>query len=227
MRKTTLFLTSAMMMAAASSAAAAVKGTVSLQGNAPAETPIDMASDPKCKGLNPKPMTDDNQVKGGKVQNAFVYVKNAPKGDYKPEGKVTLDQKGCMYHPKMLGIMVGQDFEIINSDPTLHNVHAYAKPGEFNQAMPKKDQKITKKFKKQQVPVEIKCDVHKWMHADAGVVDHPFFAVTGADGSYSIDKALPDGEYEVEAFHATLGRVTGKVTVAGGNGTLDLTLPGK
>jgi plastocyanin len=223
MQKTAFFMTVSLMWAASVPALASVKGAVSITGEAPKETAIDMGSDPKCKTLNPKPMTDDSMVKGGKVENVFVYVKNAPKGEYKPSGTVKLDQKGCMYHPKMMGIMVGQDFEILNSDPTLHNVHAYAKPGEFNQAMPKQNQKITKKFKKPQIVVEIKCDVHKWMHAAIGVVDHPFFSVTNDKGEYSIEN-LPDGEYDVEAVHATLGKATGKVKVAGGNGTLDLTL---
>lgn len=213
-------------MLAAAPVSAAVKGTVTLSGKPSAEKPIDMSSNADCKKLNPKATTDDAQVKDGKVANVFVYVKNPPAGDHKPSGKVTLDQKGCMYTPKMLGIMVNQDLEIINSDPTLHNVHAYAKPGEFNQAMPKQGQKLTKKFKKKQVLVDIKCDVHKWMHASAGVLDHPFFAVTNDKGEFSIDN-VPDGEYDVEAVHPVFGTKAGKVKVTGGNGTADFALAAK
>jgi hypothetical protein len=118
--------------------------------------------------------------------------------------------------------MVGQELEILNSDPTLHNVHAFAKPGEFNQAMPKQGQKIVKKFKKKQTMVDIKCDVHKWMHASAGVLDHPFFAVTNDKGEFEIPGTLPDGEYEIEAIHGKLGTKTVKVKVAGNAGSADI-----
>jgi plastocyanin len=224
MQKTLMFVSASLCLAIASQAEAGVKGTVSYAGAAKAEEAIDMASDPKCKAMNPKPMTDDYKITGGKVANVFVYVKNAPAGEYKPEGKVTLDQKGCMYTPKTVGIRVGQDFEIINSDSTLHNVHAFAKPGEFNQAMPKQGQKIVKKFKKKQVMVDVKCDVHKWMHANVGVVDHPFFGVTNDKGEFELGGTLPDGEYEIEAVHGKLGTKSGKVKVAGNSGTIDIAL---
>jgi plastocyanin len=218
MKKHLMFV-SASLFLVAGQAQAGVKGTVSGKGQA--ETAIDMSSDPKCKSLNPKAMTDDHKSKDGKLGDVFVYVKNAPAGEYKPEGKVTLDQKGCMYTPKVFGVMVGQELEIINSDPTLHNVHAFAKAGEFNQAMPKQGQKIVKKFKKQQTLVDIKCDVHKWMHASAGVVSHPFFGVTNEKGEFELGGTLPDGEYDVEAIHHKLGTKTGKVKVAGNAGTVD------
>jgi plastocyanin len=152
----------------------------------------------------------------------FVYLKNPPKKKYTPKANVTMDQKGCQYSPRVFGVMVGQKLDIVNSDPTLHNVHAFAKRGEFNQAMPKQGQKITKEFKKEQMPVDIKCDVHSWMHAWAGVLEHPFFATSGNDGAFSIDtQDLPDGDYDVVAWHPTLGEKTGKVKVASGNGTVD------
>jgi plastocyanin len=226
MKKMSLVFSASLFLAAAGSANAGVKGTTSFTGKAPAAEAIDMTSDPKCKSMNAKATTDDVVIKDGKLANVFVFVKNAPAGEHKaPATKVTLDQKGCMYNPKMFGIMVGQDLEIVNSDPTLHNVHAYAKPGEFNQAMPKQGQKMTKKFKKKQTLVDIKCDVHKWMHASAGVVDHPFFAVSSDKGEFNID-GLPDGEYDVDAIHPKLGTKSGKVKVAGGNGTVDFAFGG-
>ncbi len=222
MRKTTLLLCSAAFLVTTASAEAGIKGSVSYKGKAAAAKPIDMSSDPKCKKLSPDAKANDLVVNGGKVQDVFVYVKNAPKGKYKPTGTAKLDQKGCRYIPKVLGVMTKQKIEIINSDPTLHNVHAFAKRGEFNQAMPKQGQKITKKFKKEQVMVPIKCDVHSWMEAFVGVLPHPFFATSGADGSFDIPtKDLKDGEYELVFWHKTLGEKTAKVKVAGGNGTAD------
>lgn len=222
MRKTTLLLCSAAFLLSTASAEAGISGSVSFKGKAAAPKAIDMSSDPKCKKLSPDAKSNDLVVNGGKVQDVFVYVKNPPKGKYKPEGKAKLDQVGCRYIPKVFGVMTKQKIEIINSDPTLHNVHAFAKRGEFNQAMPKQGQKITKEFKKEQVMVPIKCDVHSWMEAFVGVLEHPFFATSGADGAFDIPtKDLKDGEYELVFWHKTLGEKTAKVKVAGGNGTAD------
>ena len=223
MRKITMFLSTAGFVFAAQSADAGIKGTVSYNGGAPAAKAIDMSSDPKCKKLAPDSKENSLLVNGGKLQNVFVYVKNPPKKKYKtPKTRAMLDQKGCRYIPKVFGVMKKQKIDILNSDPTLHNVHAFAKRGEFNQAMPRQGQKITKSFRKEQVMVPIKCDVHSWMAAYAGVLSHPFFATTGADGSFEINAAdLPDGDYELTLWHETLGEKTTKVSVAGGNGSAD------
>lgn len=223
MKKISMLASAGLCLALAGQAEAGVKGTVSTASKASSDA-IDMSADPKCKSMNAKGATsDDIKVTGGKLADVIVSVKNPPAGDNKPGAKAVLDQKGCMYSPKSLAVMVGQDVEIVNSDPTLHNVHAMAKPGEFNQAMPKQGQKITKKFKKKQMPVEVKCDVHKWMHANVGVFDHPFIGVSNDKGEFELGGTLPDGEYEVEAWHAKLGTKSGKVKVAGNGGTIDFT----
>lgn len=222
MQKTTLLLTAAFTLAAFNAEAGNITGTISFKGKPPAAKAIDMSSDPKCKSIAKDAKTNEVVVNGGKLADVFVYVKNPPKKKYKPRTQPSLDQKGCRYHPKVFGVMKKQKFTIINSDPTLHNVHAFAKRGEFNQAMPKQGQKIKKKFKKEQVLVHIKCDVHSWMSSYAGVLEHPFFAVSGSDGSFKIDTTdLKDGEYEIIAHHPTLGEKKGKVKVAGGNASVD------
>jgi plastocyanin len=173
---------------------------------------INTAQDPKCKELGPI-ASDDVVVHGSGLAEALVYVKNVPGGVYpRPSAPVVLDQRGCMYHPKMLGIMTGQKLEIINSDPTLHNIHAQAKRGEFNVGMPTQGQVVTKDFKKPEI-VPIKCDVHPWMHAMIGVFDHPFFAVTDAEGHYAIS-GLPVGEFDIVVFHPVLGEQTSHVKVS-------------
>jgi hypothetical protein len=108
----------------------------------------------------------------------------------------------------------GQKLEILNSDPTLHNIHATPKSNsEFNTGQPIQGMKTEHTFNSQEVMVPFKCDVHGWMNAYVGVLDHPYFAVTGPDGKFSL-KGLPPGTYTVEAWHEKLGATTQSVTLA-------------
>jgi plastocyanin len=154
---------------------------------------------------------------GGELQNVFVYVKDGL-GDRTftaPTGPVVLDQKGCRYHPHVFGIMVGQPMQILNSDPTLHNIHATPAAGqnaEFNTGQPIQGMKTDHTFTKKEVMVPFKCDVHSWMNAYVGVLDHPYFATTGGDGAFALNK-LPPGTYTIEAWHEKLGTQTQSVTI--------------
>ena len=151
------------------------------------------------------------------VRNVLVYVKEGL-GDRvfaAPKEPVMMDQKGCEYVPHVLAVMEGQEVVIRNSDDTNHNIHFLPKVNEeFNKTQPKKDMedKITLK---QEEPFHIKCDVHPWMGAWCGVFKHPFFAVTGEDGSFEI-KGLPPGKYKVEAWHETFGKLSMDVEVSPG-----------
>jgi plastocyanin len=151
----------------------------------------------------------------GALQNVFIYVKDGL-GNLRfpvPSTPAVLDQKGCRYVPHVLGVQVGQPVEIVNSDPTLHNVHAVpATNQEFNTGQPIQGMKHMHTFSTTEVMVPFKCDVHGWMRAYIGVLDHPFYAVTGADGSFTL-KGLPPGTYTVEAWHESLGTQTQSVTI--------------
>ena len=197
--------------------AATVTGTISFAGTAPAPVPIKMTSDPSCAqpGAPPAVREDVMVGSGGGLQNVFVYVKDGlgNRTFAAPEAPVVLDQKGCHYLPHVLGIQVGQPLEIRNDDATLHNVHAMAKQNaEFNQGQPLQGMKNIHTFSTKEVMVPFKCDVHGWMNAFIGVLDHPFYAVTSADGSFSL-KGLPPGTYTIEAWHEKLGTQTQMVTV--------------
>ena len=151
----------------------------------------------------------------GTLKNVFVYVKEGLEGKtFAPKtDKVVMDQKGCRYTPHVLGAQVNQPVEIVNSDSTLHNVHGMPPSSkEFNLGMPIQGMKLTRKFDKPDVMVKFKCDVHPWMNAYAGVLPHPFFAVTGEDGSFEI-KNLPAGKYTLEAWHEKYGVQTQEIMV--------------
>ena len=198
--------------------AGGVKGTVTVDGAVPKNEPIKMNADPVCVQQNKTPQFQETYQVGsdGKsLANVFVYVKEGL-GNYSydpPTDKPTIDQKNCRYHPHVFGMRVGQALEIVNSDPTLHNIHAMPKLNqEFNNGQPIQGMKMTHTFTQKEIMVPFKCDVHGWMNAYVGVLDHPYFAVSDADGKFDI-KTLPPGTYTIEAWHEKLGTATQSVTI--------------
>ncbi len=199
---------------------AVVSGTVRFSGTPPPPGTIRLDGDKTCVELNQSNRRQVSEVltgEGNALQNVFVYVKDGLNGRMyaPPTEPVVLDQKRCEYVPHVLGIQVGQPLEIRNSDPLLHNIRADAQINRgFNQGQPV-PMSTTKTFATAEVMVPIKCDVHAWMRAHIGVLDHPFFAVTGADGTFSL-KNLPAGTFTIEAWHEKLGTQTMQVTVGTG-----------
>lgn len=208
--------------------ASAIQGKVVFTGTAPAEFSIDMAADASCAALHSTLVTTRHYVvnEDHTLQNVFVYVKSGDGIDGKrfepPKTAVVLDQKGCLYLPYVLGVQVGQDFKIVNSDSTLHNVHALpALNQEFNKGQAVAGMSYTHKFTKPEIMVKFKCDVHPWMFAYVGVVTHPFFDVTRQAGTFKL-KGLPPGTYVIEAWHPKAGSLTNTVSV-GENETKEVT----
>ncbi len=195
--------------------AGSVKGTITYDGP-DEDTPIAMSADPTCASLHPTPVdTNLYALKDGKLGNVLVYVKTGLEGKTfpVPTEKVVLDQQGCLYRPPVFGLQVGQTLVIKNSDATLHNIHATPKlNAEFNQGQPIQNMEFEKVFDKAEF-VPFKCDVHPWMSAHAAVLENPYYAVSGDDGAFTIDK-LPAGTYTLEAWHEKLGTATQQVTIA-------------
>ena len=198
-------------------AGGSITGTITFEGKAPKMKPLKLDADPICVAnseIAPKKewlILDEN--KG--VKNALIFITEGLNIDYSPpEEPVVIDQKGCIYSPHVVGIMAGQQLDILNNDGTLHNIHALPKVNkEFNKAQPRSKKKLSVKFEKPEAPFKIKCDVHPWMGAYIGVFDHPCFAVSGDDGTYIISDLKP-GEYVIEAWHEKLGSQTANVTVS-------------
>jgi hypothetical protein len=198
---------------------ATVTGKIKFSGTKPANPKIDMGEEPKCKAKYQATPTEETVVvnANGTLANVFVYVKAGLPATYKapaPAGPVALDQDGCRYHPHVLGILVGQQLAIKNSDGILHNIKAKGvKNRPFNISQPT-TMTSDRTFTAAEVMVPLECNVHGWMRAWLGVLPHPFFAVSGTDGSYAI-KGLPPGTYTIEAWHEKYGTQTATVTVAG------------
>ena len=190
-----------------------LKGTVTLSGKPPEMADLNRGADPFCA----KDRMKDEEVvvgKDGELANVIVRVLGAP-AMAPPEGDVELNQDQCMYRPRVVALVAGQTLKIKNSDKTLHNIHTYKGTSTiFNVAQVPNTPPIEKKLTEAGMLMKVKCDVHQWMVGYAWVQNNPLFAVTGKDGTFEV-KGLPNGTWDVEAWHERFGTQHGKITVAG------------
>jgi plastocyanin len=200
--------------AAQPAGANAIKGTVKLTGPAPEMKMLKREADPFCGRVQ---MKDEEVIVGaaGGLKNALVRLTKGVTGSYPaPATPALIDQSECMYRPRVQGIIAGQPITIRNSDQTLHNVHTYKGASTiFNQAEIPGMAPMVRQLDASGQIVKFKCDVHPWMTGYIAVSTHPFFAVTGDDGTFTIP-GVPAGTYTIEAWHERFGTTTGEVTVA-------------
>lgn len=198
---------------------ATINGVVTFEGTPPANPTIDMAEEPFCAQRHEgQPVDPVVSVQDGMLANVFVRVTaGLPAGPYpKPGEKAVIDQVGCLYTPRVVGVMAGEPLEIRNSDSLSHNIKAVPTENRpFNVSQPRAGMTRDHVFNTPEVMVPLECNVHGWMNAWVGVVDHPYFDTSGEDGSFSIS-GLPAGSYTIEAWHETLGTRTMEVEVAEG-----------
>ena len=184
---------------------------------------LDTGKDPNCKAAKKKigsyAVICNKKTDPVTLRNVLVSIKEGL-GDRKypaPSTPVTLTQFGCEYDPHVFGIMEGQTLKVLNGDNTNHNIHFLPKKNQqYNFSQPKKDLKKGRDVTLMAEDVfKVKCDVHPWMGCRIGVFTHPFFSVTGKDGTFEL-KNVPPGTYVIEAWHEKFGSVTMNVEVASG-----------
>ena len=228
MRTQSTCLTVAVLVGSLSALSAAeISGKVKLNGTPPPEASMKM-TDPVCsKERGAETISSRHYVVGADkgLANVLVYIKEGAAPKPATGEAALLDQTKCEYQPYVMGLQAGQKLKIRNSDPTLHNVNAQPKINKgFNIGQPVKGMVAEKAFDKPEVFVRFKCDVHPWMFAYVGVLDHPYFAVTDKDGSFKIS-GVPAGKYTLEMIHPKCGAKTMEVTLADSDiKTLDVTL---
>jgi hypothetical protein len=185
-----------------------ISGTVAFNGTPPKPQAIDMGQDPACSYASKQPnLSESVVVNDGKLANAFVYVKQGAEkyGVLPPKEPVILDQKGCRYQPHVMGMIAGQELRILNSDPAVHNVHPTPKNNEgWNVSQMPGAAPIEQTFTQEELMLPIICNQHPWMKMYVNVRQHPYFAVTDAEGKFEI-KRLPPGEYTLAVVHEKLG----------------------
>jgi hypothetical protein len=207
-----------------------IRGHVRVLSTPPPNATIRLRADPMCeRASGGKPGLQETVLAGpdGSLANVFVKLEGAfPGVPPPPPEPVIVDQRACIYTPRVVGLQIGQPLRVINSDPGLHNVHGVSPTSGFNIAQPVAGMVNEFQLKDEGV-LRLQCDVHTWMLAFVGVVAHPYFAVTGRDGTFEI-RNVPSGNHSVQAWHELYGTLTSTTTIAGASiGNVDFAYPGE
>jgi len=196
--------------------AGTISGHVTFTGTPPKMRPIDMAKEPSCAKQHPTPIMTESVVAGpaNALGNVVVYISTGDQASAAPTQAVRYDQKGCEYVPHVAVLQVGQPLEIYNDDQTSHNIHPLAKVNpEWNKSQPPGAPPIKSSYTKPEF-IAVKCNVHPWMHGNFAVLTTSHHALTGQDGTFTLEGLSP-GKYTVTAWHERFGTQTQEVTVGG------------
>jgi len=188
-----------------------------------------MGADPKCSALNSRKAVVQDIVEAdskGDLANVFVRVQGNFPPTAIPAKPVAIDQSGCIYNPRVVGMQLGQTLDLRNNDALAHNVHSVSKVGNnFDLTLPAQGQSFFFKPSAEEVMLRVGCDVHKWMTAYVGIVNNPYFAVSNVDGTFEIPN-VPAGTYAVQAWHEKYGETTKNIKVQRGQVAIaDFTYP--
>ncbi len=198
--------------------AGTISGKIIYSGKKSSHKIVNMDADPQCVKLHLRAVSDESIAANseGALANVFVYIKQGLEGKNfePPADPVIIDQNGCWFNPRVLGIQVGQTLKVKNSDPVTHNIHPMPEINrEWNQSQAPDTEPFTRKFTQPEIMIKVKCNIHAWMQAWVGAVAHPYFAVTGADGTFTLHD-VPPGNYTLEIWHEELGKQEQQVTLA-------------
>lgn len=200
--------------------AGSISGEIHFSGHKPAMHLVDMSDDPACVHAHHGRQYEQSIVLGPRdgLANVFVYVEKGLEGKTfeAPSTPVVIDQTGCWFVPRVLGVQVGQPIKIINSDPVTHNIHPQAEINRaWNHSQGPGDPPIERRFTRPEIMIPVKCNIHSWMHAWIGVLPYPYFAVSNDKGSFFIPD-LPPGTYTIAAWQEKLGTQRQTITIAPG-----------
>jgi hypothetical protein len=210
-----------------------ITGKVSLMGTPPPEIPIDMSSDARCAKLQKSPPTTRHYVVGkeGGLANVFVYIKEGLRARRFPISTniARMGPSNCFFEPYMAGVQVNQKLSLRSADDTTHTAHITPKSGSGNKALnislPRRGEPREHLFSAAETLVQIRCDTHPWEFGYVGVVEHPFFAITDANGEFRLPSGMTPGRYTLEAIHPKAGAVSQEFEIrAGEKATVDFTL---
>jgi plastocyanin len=199
-----------------SATSASLTGIVKFLGTVSNPARIDMSADPKCAQLYPAPIIGQDIVKdaSGGLQNVIVFISEGlgERTSDPPPQPAVIDQKGCLYRPRVIALRANQKLRVVNSDQTTHNIHPMPKNNrEWNKSQPP-GLAIEETFTREEIAIPVKCNIHPWMRGYIAVFKHPYFAMTGKNGSFDL-KNLPPGAYTIQAWHEKLGTLTQKIIV--------------
>lgn len=203
--------------AADTSAPAEVTGVVRFDGPPPAVKPISMARDPECMKMHPGAASTEEVIAGsdGTLGNVIVFISEGlgNRTFEPPSDPVVIEQKGCTYRPHVLAMQANQKLQVVNSDPTSHNIHPLpVNNREWNKSQPPGQPPLEATFAREEITIPVKCNEHPWMRCYIAVFKHPFFMVTEKGGRFEL-KNLPPGEYTISAWHEKFGTVEQKISV--------------
>ena len=195
-----------------------IRGRITVEANRFINPPIRMGADPACAAQQPGRPTYEFVVRAadGGLANAFVALKGQYPAVDTPPPIVRLEQRNCVYRPHVIGLRVGQTLEVVNADPTAHNVHALSQHGNaFNITQPRGAEPFRFTAQAEELMLRVTCDTHSWMNIYVGVVSHPYFAVTQADGMFEL-RTVPPGTHRIVVWHERFGPLEADVRLEAG-----------